>query len=133
MNNSYNTVSRRNFLKAGTVLAGASAVGFSAAFGLRSAKAADGDNVETIVNLAATAETFACTHYYRALKSGIKFTTPQLAYIKAALEEELIHLEFLNANGAKAVTETFYFPQNTFKSALTFGNVSAVAETVFVV
>jgi hypothetical protein len=132
MNSSHNAVSRRNFLKAGTVLAGVSAVGFSAAFGLRSASAAEGDSVETIINIAATAETFACTHYYRALKSGIKFTTPQLAYIRAALEEELIHLEFLNANGAKALADKFYFPQNTFKSALTFGNVSTVAETVFV-
>jgi len=123
---------RRNFLAGGTLLAAASTLGFSGMFGLRSAHAADGDDVQTIINIAATAETFACTHYYGALKSRIRFTTQQLAYVKAALEQELIHLEFLNANGAKSLADKFYFAKGVYNSATSFGLVTAICETVFV-
>lgn len=126
------TLDRRGFLKSSALLSAASALGFAGIFGLRSASAADGDDIPTIVTVAATAETFACTHYYRALTSGIRFTTPQLAYIKAALEEELIHLEYLNANGGKSLQDHFFFPAGAFASAGSFGNVSSIAETVFV-
>src|ERR1043165_2044039 len=115
-----NGTTRRNFLAGGTLLAAASTLGFSGMFGLRSAHAADGDDVQTIINIAATAETFACTHYYGALKSKIKFTTPQLAYVKAALEQELIHLEFLEANGAKSLAPKFYLPKGVYNSAGAF-------------
>jgi len=123
-------LNRRDFLKGSTLLAAASTFGFSGMFGLR-ANMAD-DDIPTILHIAATAETFACTHYFQALSSKIRFTTPQLAYIKAALEEELIHLEFLNANGGKAIVDAFYLPQGVFKSAVSFGTVTSVAETVFV-
>src|SRR5215831_12918822 len=119
-------VTRRQFMTGGALLASAATLGFTGIFGLKSARAAEGDDVQTIINVAATAEAFACTHYYRALKSKIKFTTPQHDYIKAALEEELIHLEYLKANGAKALISTFFFPTITFSSAIAFGNVSAV-------
>lgn len=125
-------INRRDFLKGSTLLATASTVGFSGMFGLHNLSQTAGDDIPTILNIAATAETFACTHYFQALNSKIRFTTPQLAYIKAALEEELIHLEFLNANGGKALLEAFYFPQGVFKSAISFGTVTSVAETVFV-
>jgi hypothetical protein len=123
---------RRNFLKGSALLASATALGFTGMFGLRRANAADGDDVPTMLNVAATAETFACTHYYQALNSKIRFTTPQLAYIRAALEEELIHLEFLNANGGKTLADKFYLPAGAFKTAKSFGLVSSIAETVFV-
>lgn len=123
---------RRNFLVGGTLLAAASTLGFGGMFGLRSVQAADGDDVQTIINIAATAETFACTHYYGALKSKIRFTTQQLAYVKAAAEQELIHLEFLEANGAKSLADKFYFPKSVYNSAGAFGLVSAICETVFV-
>jgi hypothetical protein len=124
---------RRDFLRGGLLLTAASAVGFSGVFGIKQTTAdSNGDDISTIVNVAATAETFACTHYYRALTSKIKFTTQQFAYIKAALEEELIHLEFLNQNGASALATSFYFPSITFTSPVAFANVSAIAETVFV-
>jgi len=54
------TVTRRNFLTTGVLLASASTFGFSGMFGLRQANAADGDDVPTILNIAATAEAFAC-------------------------------------------------------------------------
>jgi hypothetical protein len=123
---------RRNFLVGGALLATASTLGFGGMFGLRSVQAADGDDVQKMIDIAATAETFAATHYYMALKSKIRFTTPQLAYIKAAAEQELIHLEFLNSKGATSLADKFYFPKGTFNSATSFGLVSAIAETVFV-
>lgn len=126
------TPSRRRFLMESALIGSAAALGFSGVFGLRSARAAEGDDPQTILDVASTAETFACTHYYQALKSKIKWTTPQLAYIKAALEEELIHLEYLNTNGGKTLTDKFYFPKGVLNTAISFGLVSAVAETVFV-
>lgn len=125
-------VARRDFLKSGALLASATALGFTGIFGLRRASAAAGDDVPTMLNVAATAETFACTHYYQALKSNIRFTTQQLAYVKAALEEELDHLEFLNLKGGVTQAAQFYFPTGVFKSTVSFGSVSAIAETVFV-
>src|SRR5579859_683844 len=125
-------VNRRGFLKASTLLAGATALGFSGMFGLRSASAAAGDDPITILNVAATAETFACTHYYSALKSNIVWTQAQLDYIRSALEQELIHLEFLNTNGGNTLAKEFYFPTGVFNSRTSFGTVSAIAETVFV-
>src|SRR5229473_2461904 len=100
-------VNRRSFLKSSTLLAGATAFGFSGVFGLRSASAAEGDDAATILKVAATAETFACTHYYSALKSNIIWTQAQLDYIRSALEQELIHLEFLNKNGGDTLADKF--------------------------
>jgi hypothetical protein len=133
MKNATPPVGRRVFFKESALLVSATVLGFGGIFGATASRAAaDGDDVKTILDTAATAETFACTHYYQALKSKIRFTTPQLAYIKAALEQELIHLEYLNANGGKTGFDKFYFPQGVFKSAVSFGLVSAIAETVFV-
>ncbi|MBX3085202.1 MAG: ferritin-like domain-containing protein [Anaerolineae bacterium] len=124
-------ISRRNILKVGAALTAVAATsGFAGVFGLRKAFAAD-DDPQTILNIAATAETFAVTHYYRALQE-LQFSEGEKAYMTAAMESELIHLEFLNANGGKALTEEFYFPEGTFADKKMLGTVTAVAETVFV-
>jgi hypothetical protein len=123
--------SRRNVLKAGAAMgAMAATVGFPTIFGLGKARAAD-DDPQTILDIAATAETFATTHYYRALET-MEFSEGEKTYMLAAMESELIHLEFLKANGAKPIVEEFYFPQVTFTSKEALGTVTAVAETVFV-
>jgi Ferritin-like domain len=126
--------SRRTFLRNGFIAAGASLTGlsFSTAFGLNSARAAEaGDDAQTILNVAVTAEAFACTHYARALTTTL-FNDVQVSYLRAGLESELNHLEFLTANGAQMLTNQFYFPKGTFDSALNFSQVTATAETVFV-
>jgi hypothetical protein len=124
-------VSRRDILKAGAALSAVAATtGFAGIFGLRTAYAAD-DEPQAILDIAATAETFACTHYYRALEE-MKFDETTAAYMRAALEAEHIHLQFLKANGAKPITEAFYFPMGTFSDNKMLGTVTAVAETVFV-
>ncbi|MEP7287639.1 MAG: ferritin-like domain-containing protein [Chloroflexota bacterium] len=125
------SVSRRGFLKSGALLAGASALGFSGVFGLRTARAAD-DDIPTILSIAATAEAFAVTHYLAAINSKIPFTAAQKAYLRAGLESEYDHLQFLMANGGKMLTDKFYIPTGTFASTKSFGAVTAIAETVFV-
>jgi hypothetical protein len=128
-------LSRRDVLKGGSLLAAASTLGFSGVFGLKgvAAAAADGDDVATIVNVAATAETFAVTHYFRALNDkALKLTDSERIYFLAALESEFDHLLFLQSNGGKALTSKFYFPQGTFKDSKTLGAITSVAETVFV-
>ncbi len=125
------TVSRRDFLKVSAAIgAVATTLSFPAAFGLQHAFAAD-DDAQTILNIAATAETFAVTHYYRAL-SEMKFNDGEKAYMLAAMESELLHRNFLIANGAKPIVEEFYFPEGTFKDNKSLGAVTSVAETVFV-
>lgn len=120
-------VSRRQMLKGGAAL------GFAALFGLPTAAQEEGDNVQTMVNLAATAETLACIMYYTGLTAGlITFDTIDVVYIKAALDAELQHLEFLNANGGNTLSEEFYFPQNTFTDLATFVSVAEALETAFV-
>jgi hypothetical protein len=129
-------ISRRDVLKGSALLAAASTLGFNGVFGLKSVAAsvagAD-DDATTIVTVAATAETFAVTHYYRALEEkNLKLTESERVYFLAALESEFVHLQFLQANGGKTLTDKFYFPMGTFKDSATLGAVTSVAETVFV-
>ncbi len=128
-------LSRRDLLKTGAV-ASASLVSFSSLFGIRSVlgqSESEGDDVETILHLAATAETLACTMYYAVLTTGeIPFTEVDVFYLTGALDAELQHLEFLNANGGAALTEEFYFPENMFTDAEVFVPVAEALETAFV-
>ncbi len=107
---------------------------FGSLFGYSAMSAqGSGDDVATILNLAATAETLACTHYYAAITSGgIPFSDSEMAYLKAALDSELQHLEFLNANGGAALTDKFYTPVGVFKDKKMFATVTESAETAFV-
>ncbi len=148
--NKVKNLSRRAFLKSGAVVGGVALVSFNELFGYSRLLAQDpnstqeptaaaatttsaGDDPQTILNLAATAETLACTHYHAAITSGgIQFTDSEMAYLKAALDSELQHLEFLNANGAKALVSAFYTPVGVFKDKKMFATVTEAAETAFV-
>jgi len=132
MNNQF---SRRSFLTGTSLFAAGATLGFSGLFGLSSALAeSNDDDIQTIINIAATAEAFAITHYYRSLQptTKAKFTADQIAYLKAGLESEQEHFDFLVASGAKPLATSFYFPAGTFDDAKTFGIVTGIAETVFV-
>jgi hypothetical protein len=128
-------LSRRELLKTGA-LATTSLASFSSLFGIGRALAQDeseGDSVETMLNLAATAETLACTLYHAVLTTGeIAFTEVDVQYLIAALDAELQHLEFLNANGGKALVEEFYFPENMFTDIAVFVPTTEALETAFV-
>jgi len=126
-------VSRRNLLKGSVALGGASFLSFNQLFGFSNLFAQDGDSLETIVNLAATAETLACTHYYTVLtESNIQLTPMERNILTAALDTEYKHLQFLNANGGAALTEEFYFPLNVYNDRENFSTITEQAETAFV-
>src|SRR5579859_3042735 len=127
-------VSRRDVLKGSALLATAATLGFPGIFGLRSANAsAADDDIPTIINVAATAETFATTHYYRALTTKtLTMNAAEQAYFVAAMYAELVHLQYLQSNGAKQLATKFFFPKVTFSSLKVVGQITSVAETVFV-
>lgn len=127
-------LSRRSFLKGSAVLGGITAVSFSQLFGFSQVFGqSDGDDVETILNLAATAETLACTHYWAALTSGgMTLDEGIAAYFRAALDSELQHLEFLNANGGVSLVSEFFTPVGVYSDLSMFASVSEVAETAFI-
>ncbi|MCS6872595.1 MAG: ferritin-like domain-containing protein [Anaerolineae bacterium] len=126
-------LSRRNFLKSSAVIAAATTLGFQGLFGLRRALAQPkDDDLQTVLNLAATAETLAVTHYYMALTVGvIAFSDFEKKYLRAALESEQVHLDYLIANGGKALTNEFYFPNGVFENKMTLATVTEAAESAF--
>jgi len=129
------SISRRDLLKGGAVMAtGVSLMGFGSMFGYQRLFAqGDGDDAQTILNLAATAETLAVTHYYNVLtNSNIALTPSEIAILKSALDTELQHLEYLNANGGTALTSDFFFPLNVYTDRDQFAAITETAETAFV-
>jgi hypothetical protein len=132
-------LSRRTLLKSAVL--GTTTLSFSQLFGLSAVSAqteepaADdgGDTAQMILDLAATAEALACTHYYTALTdSQIPLTPDERRYLTAALDAELSHLVFLNQNGAQALTTDFYFPVNVYRNRETFTDITQQAEMAFV-
>jgi len=124
--------SRRTFLK--TAAAGTAAV---AATGLLkgSASAQAADSIQTILDVAATAETLAVTFYTNGINNAaaLGLSGTDLDEIKAAMLEEQIHLEFFVANGGKPATQTFSFPKGpaTFTSLSNFISTQQQLEGVF--
>ncbi len=128
-------VSRRNILKGGLAVGGASLLSFTQIFGASRVfgqEMAD-DDLQTIINLAATAELFATTHYLAAINGAadLGLTGPELAYMKAGFIAEQDHLELLQSLGATPVVTEFYVPPTLFSDRTTFSAITEVAETAF--
>ncbi len=129
------TISRRNLLRGTGIAAAGTAVGFSQLFGYRNVFGqADGDDAQTILNLAATAETFACVHYYTAINSAdaLGLTAREVSELTAFLDAELKHKLFLEANGAEALATEFFVPENLFSDRQVFVETTNTAENWFV-
>jgi hypothetical protein len=130
-----NTMSRRAFMKttagAGVGLAAAS---FAQIFGVSSAHAqSSDDDPQTILNLAATAETLAVTFYYAGLTGGnFDLSDDDVEYLKLAMDAEKYHLDVLNSFGGKTLTDKFYVPANVLSDVNVFVNTGLAAETAFV-
>ena len=94
------------------------------------------DSIQTILNVAITAEHLAVTFYTNALKHAnrLGFNDTARMDIKAALIEEQIHLNFLAKNGARPLTRTFSFPDgnDTFHMMDRFIRTQQWLETLFV-
>src|SRR5262245_46056239 len=110
-------ISRRNVLKgSAAVAAGAAAsLSFGELFRYNRVFAqGGGDDPQTILNLADTAETFACTHYFNAIQNAdaLQLTPEEVSWLKSFLDAELKHKQFLEANGAQPLATEFFVPQN---------------------
>lgn len=131
--NTKTTVSRRNFVKAGA--AAASLAGMTHLFGISLASAQEGDDdTQTIINLAATAELFATTHYLAGINGAdaMGLDEVQVNYLKTGFLAEQDHLELLQSLGATPLYTEFYVPDGLFADKELFSQITEVAETTFV-
>ncbi|MCA0453702.1 MAG: SH3 domain-containing protein [Chloroflexi bacterium] len=130
---SANQLSRRSLLK-GAVAGSASLLTFNQLFNYSQLSAQDNANdPQTIVNLAATAELIACTHYYRVLTdSNIALAPDEIEVLKGFLDAELQHLELLYLNEAAPVTERFYLPVDVYNDREQFSLITEQLETTFI-
>lgn len=129
-------LSRRSLLKGSAVAAaGAATVSFGQLFQYSKVFGqGGGDDPQTILNLAATAETFACVHYYNAIQSAeaLQLTADEVRNLKSFLDAELKHKQFLEANGAMPLATEFYVPATLFSDRMTFVTTTDTAENWFV-
>jgi hypothetical protein len=125
--------SRRGFLKGAAGIGGGAALaGFAGAFGISTASAAN-DDTQTIVNLAATAETLAVTFYYAAITGAtFKLSADDVQYLRLAMDAEKYHLEVLQSLGGSSLTQQFYVPATVLSDINTFVNTGLAAETAFI-
>src|SRR5690242_13081045 len=128
------TLSRRTLLK-GSAAVGAATI-FNSVFGFgrvlgQDMMAAD-DDLQTIINLASTAELFATTHYLAAINGDLGLAEKQVDYLMAGFLAEQDHLELLQSLGAKPVVTEFYVPEKLFSDQALFSTITEVAETTFV-
>lgn len=138
--NNSGLVNRRNMLKRSGLFAAAGAVGFSGLFaGAGSALAAPKtlnhdrqDSIETMANLAATAEVLAATSYFGTLtQAGFSISNSAMAYLKYALSAELYHLAVLQSLGGKPLATEFYIPAAFLSDFSVNTQTFIAAETAF--
>ncbi|MDX1990976.1 MAG: ferritin-like domain-containing protein [bacterium] len=132
-----NKISRRTLLKGAGLAGVASAVGiFNATYGFNRVLGQDvaDDDTQTIINVAATAELFATTHYLAAINAAadLELDEAELAYMKAGFLAEQDHYELLTSLGATPVVTEFYVPETLFSDRATFAATTDVAERTFV-
>ncbi|MEQ8675861.1 MAG: ferritin-like domain-containing protein [Aggregatilineales bacterium] len=130
-------LSRRSFLKGSAIAAGVSATGVHGLFGISSLFAQDmmsgeNDDIQTVINLAATAELFASTHYLAAINGDLGLADVQVNYLKAAFISERDHYDLLLSLGAVPVVTEFYVPDGLFSDVALFSQITEIAETTFV-
>lgn len=109
-------------LKGSLVAAGGAFLGFNEAFGfsrvLGQEMMAD-DDLQTIINLASTAELFATTHYLAAINAAdaLGLDEIQVAYLKAGFLAEQDHYDLLVSLGAKPVVTEFYVRKHSLATS----------------
>lgn len=125
-------LTRRKFLKGAGITVGSLAM--SSMFGINWAHAQEStdDDVQTILNLAATAELFAATHYFNAINGDMGLPDHNIAYFKTGFLAEIDHFDFLVSLGAEPLFEEFYAPEGLYNDRQAFADLTALAETNFV-
>ena len=129
-------ISRRGFMKTGAGLGGGIVVAsFASMFGMVGTASASHDrmdDVATIANLAATAETLAATSYYNTIVNNpIGYSANVITYFKYALSAEIYHLEILESLGGKALASKFFVPAKFLSDLATNNATFEAAETAF--
>jgi len=130
-------LSRRLFLKTST-LAGVGAVGiFNSFYGFNKVLGqdmAENNDTATIINVAATAELFATTHYLAAINNAaaLELSPEEVAYMQAGFLAEQDHFELLTSLGAVPLFTEFYVPETLFADRALFSATTETAETVFI-
>lgn len=133
-------LSRRSLLKGALVGAGISSLGWTSLFGITRAFAQDAsgtnDDVQTVLNLAATAELFASTHYLGAINAAadgdLDLDEAQVNYLRAAFLAERSHYDLLLSLGAVPVATRFHIPEMLYRDKALFNSITLTAETTFV-
>jgi hypothetical protein len=123
---------RRRFVKQAVAGGGLFAAGVAglATTGSAAAQTAPGDSPETILNLAATVETFVVTHLTNLLTRRTFAVTPlEELQARVLLASEQEHLNVINANGGRAAASQFFFPPDLYASRERFATVTAQLET----
>lgn len=111
--------------------------GVSAAHAAAAIKASSNctDSVQTILNVAATAEQLAVTFYSNGIKDAQKLGIKgvNLNYLTNAVVEEQLHENLLLASGGVSLTSTFSFPhgEDTFDYLDKFVHTLDQLETAF--
>ncbi len=130
-------VSRRNILK--MVGAGSSVAVLSAALGLPTTTfaqtAAGGDDPQTILNLASTAEALAVTAFHSVITQSNfygRLRPVYQNYLKSALTQEMAHYNFLVAAGARPLANQFFFPNGILENLALYVYVTDVLEGTFI-
>jgi hypothetical protein len=128
-------VSRRTMLKLGALFGSGALLGFNQLFGFSRVlgqEMAD-DDLQTILNVASTAELFATTHYLAAINGAeaLGLDAAQVAYMKAGFLAEQDHYELLVSLGAVPVVTEFFVPETLFSDIAVFTATTEVAETAF--
>lgn len=126
-------ISRRSMLKS-AFAGGTSLLTFSQLFNYNNVFGqSTGDDVETIVNLATTAELIATTHYYTVLtESDIALTPEETNILMGFLDAELQHLEILYANSGLPLATRFYIPSGVYNDREQFSEITEQLETTFI-
>jgi len=126
-------ISRRNMLKTAGV---GSAAAFALALGVSEAEAQTaGDDPQTILNLASTAEALAVTAFHSIITLSDFYGRLQPVfqnYLKSALAQEQAHFDFLVAAGAKPLANKFFFPEGILQNLALYVYVTDVLEGVFI-
>lgn len=133
--------SRRGLLKGAVAgAAGAASLAVAGTMYSRGTAHASGaacatDSVQTILNIAATAEQLAVTFYTNGINNAARLgiSGQNLNYLTGAVVEEQLHLNLLLKSGAKPLTGTFSFPHSlsTFERQGEFLRTLEQLETAF--
>jgi len=128
-------ISRRSLLKAAGIGTGAAAIFATGLFGEAAAQAPAGDDPQTILNLASTAEALAVTAFHSIITGSTfygRLAPHYQNYLKSALSQEQAHFDFLVASGAKPLANKFFFPNGILENLGLYVFVTDVLEGVFI-